>query len=109
MAVDDPHRLGGIRIAHRDARFAERTEAELKQPWRRARRPHRLHAMTVEERLDHIGLDVGHGPEDDGQPSVGHAAASVDASIFNRIIVISSCWSALPAKARSSARMYERN
>ena len=38
--------------------------------------------MTVEERLDHIGLDVGHGPEDDGQPSVGHAAASVDASIF---------------------------
>ena len=58
MAVDDPHRVGGILVAHGDAGLAHRTEPELEQARRRPGGAHRLQAVTVEQRLDDVGFDL---------------------------------------------------
>ena len=105
MTLDDPHRVRRLVGAHRDLGFAERVEREQKQARRRTGRAERLDAMAVEETLDHVRLDVGLGAKDDGEAAVGHTGVS----ILIRIMVMSSCWSAPPANARSSARMYERS
>ena len=58
MAVDDAHGLGGLFVAHRDRRLAQRRHRERKQPRRRPGGAHRFDAVAVEQRLDDAGLDV---------------------------------------------------
>ena len=82
---------------------------EREQPGRRPAVRTDFEAVAVEQRLDDVGFDLRVGPEDHGEDSVmRHSPARADRRldlIIIRIIVMSSCWSAPPAKARSSARM----
>ena len=58
MAVDDAHGFRRFFSPHRDLRFAERVQRERKQAWRRSGGAQRLDTVAVEERLDHVRLDV---------------------------------------------------
>jgi hypothetical protein len=96
MALDDADRRRRVLVAHRDVRLAHRAQPKLEEPGRRSRRPHRLQAVAVEQRLDDVGFDLRMGPEDHGETRIDHAGAPVGTggsggSIFIRIIVISSC------------------
>ncbi len=93
VTVDDANGIGRVLVAHRNTGLAELVDLELEQPGSRPCSAQRLHAMTVEQRFDDVGLDVGVGPEDDREACVRHAAVAPGfaGSIFIRIIVMSSC------------------
>ena len=103
MALDDADGMRGIFFAHRDLGFAERCRRE-RQHRTRSRGAQGLDAVAVEQRLDDVGFDVGLGAEDHREAGRGHAGAAVltdvvtwsivsgvGASIFMKIIVMSSC------------------
>src|SRR5688500_6466278 len=71
MTVYDPNGFLCFVLSLRDVRLAHRVDRERKQRGRRSRRPYRLDAMAVEQRLDDARLDVRGGVKDNGQSRHG--------------------------------------
>ena len=77
MAVDDAPRLVGLPLGHRHANLAaQRVDRHRQDRLRVATRAKALDAVTVEQRDDDAGFDVGGGGEDDDRLVHASACAS---------------------------------